>query len=132
MRNASVERQEKIPHSHDYPPHEERARMDLLRQENDDPLALTEHERAAGQVRPLWVRYLHVSCGTVGSFRFYDAADVMARDPQRLSFRWMGLICRGCEAGKDLCPIFGDLRGREPELRWVDTAGNIMPVWVGE
>lgn len=102
--------------------------MDLLRKDGDDPLTLTDHERAVGHIRPLWHSYVHITCGTINSFRFYDAVDSLARDPQRLVFRCKGAHCR---CNNDFHPIFGDLRGRAPEFYWVDTAGVVTNVLVG-
>lgn len=129
IRNWSQEEIEGIPRAREYPPHEQRARMDLMRKDGDDPLAITEHERVIGHVRPLWHSYQHIPCGTINSLRFHDAADALAFDPKRIAHRWKGLNCR-CD--NDMHPIAGDLRGRPAEYYWVDTAGMVTSVLVGE
>lgn len=120
---------EKLPRAGQVPPHPQRAALDRANQAGGGGHeVLTDDERARGLRRPRWHSYQHVPCGTVTDLRFDDAAETLAREPDRLAYRRKGLHCRACF---DLFPIEGDERGRLGEYVWVDTAGNPTPIKVG-
>lgn len=129
MPRMSTVEAEKLPRAGQVPPHPERAALDRVNHArgagHDD---LTDDERVRGLRRPRWHSYQHVPCGTVADLRFDDAAETLAREPDRVIYRQKGLYCPTCA---ELFPIEGDQRGRAGEFRWVDTSGNLTPIKVG-
>jgi hypothetical protein len=120
---------EKLPRAGQVLPHSQRAALDRANHARGAGHGdLTDDERARGLRRPRWHSYMHVPCGTVSDLRFDDAAETLAREPDRPIYRAKGLYCLRCQ---DLFPIEGDLQRRPGEFFWIDTAGNLTPVKVG-
>lgn len=120
---------EKLPRAGQVPPHPEREALDCDNQARGVGYeVLTQDERARGLRRPRWHSYRHLACGTITDLRFDDAAETLAREPDRPIYRRKGLHCANCMG---LFPIEGDECGRPGEFAWVDTAGNPTPIKVG-
>lgn len=58
-----------------------------------DPVVLTEQELAAGFVRPLRLRVLHIFCGRPSAVMAGQAED-LAKDPASWSTCWCGVCGR--------------------------------------
>lgn len=129
MPRMSTAEAEKLPRAGQVQPHAQRTVKDIEnRFLGAGHIELTEEEKSRGLLRPRWHSYQHVPCGTITDLRFDDAAEALAREPNRPIYRAKGLYCPTCQ---DLFPIHGNIHDRPGEYRWVDTKGHPTPIEVG-